>query len=119
MLQENPLEVDSLWLGIAHTCNLSCSYCFANELNYLKNNQSLMKWDTAKRAIDYLVEKTPVGSQPGIIFFGGEPLLQFDLIKRIVGYCEEFRKAGRGFRIFDYYQWYPVDPGDFLFSNRT
>lgn len=96
-LENNPMVVDSLWLGIAHTCNLSCSYCFANEQNYLKNNKAFMDWETAKRAVDYLVEKAPEGHQPEIIFFGGEPLLRFDLLQRIVAYCESFRQEGKEF----------------------
>lgn len=97
LLEEKPSGLESLWLGIAHTCNLSCSYCFANEQNYLKNNKPFMDWDTAKKAVDYLAERSPAGSEPGIIFFGGEPLLQFDLLKRIVRYGEEFRRDGKDF----------------------
>ncbi|MEI6609465.1 MAG: radical SAM protein [Deltaproteobacteria bacterium] len=95
---ETPIPpLTGLWLGLAHTCNLGCTYCFANEPSYLLNNNPLMSWEMAKRAVDFLIEREPERMQFGLIFFGGEPLLQFDLIKRIVDYCCQLQEQGKKF----------------------
>lgn len=91
-----PPEIVGLWLGLAHACNLACSYCFANEPNYVQRN-ALMSWDTAKAAVDFLLKNSPGREEYEIIFFGGEPLLRFDVLRRVVEYCEGIRKTGKKF----------------------
>jgi len=95
---ETPIPpLTGLWLGLAHTCNLGCAYCFANEPNYLLNQNPLMSWEMAKRAVDFLIEREPERMQFNLIFFGGEPLLQFELIKRVVDYCGQLQERGKKF----------------------
>lgn len=94
--EPQPPEIVGLWLGLAHACNLACSYCFANEPNYVQRN-ALMSWDTAKAAVDFLLKNSPGREEYEIIFFGGEPLLRFDVLRRVVEYCEEIRKTGKKF----------------------
>ncbi|MDP2857993.1 MAG: radical SAM protein [Bacillota bacterium] len=82
------IAVTSLTLNIAHTCQLRCRYCFANTGNYgLDDGISLMSFDTAKQAIDILNQLR--GNQKAqIVFFGGEPLLNWEVLERSVGYAE-------------------------------
>jgi uncharacterized protein len=86
---DQDISLGYLWLGIAHCCNLNCSYCFANKENYLKDGKNLMNYDTAKKAIDFLLEKRGNRTELAIIFFGGEPLLNFDIILKVMSYVRE------------------------------
>jgi uncharacterized protein len=96
-LEQEPCELFGLWLGLAHACNLGCRYCFANEPNYLQNHRPFMHETTAKRAVDFLLEKSPKRSDYDLIFFGGEPLLKFDLLQRVVEYTSTFASFGKKF----------------------
>jgi uncharacterized protein len=89
---DQDLSLGFLWLGIAHCCNLNCSYCFANKDNYLKDSKSLMDFNTAKRAIDFLLEKRDGRTELSILFFGGEPLMNFDIILKVLDYAEKKEK---------------------------
>ncbi|WP_195430404.1 radical SAM protein [Clostridium sp. D46t1_190503_E9] len=82
----NTDNLSAIILLVAQDCNLRCSYCYADEGKY--NDCGRMDITTAKRAVDFLIDKSD-SEQLGVCFFGGEPLLNFVLIKEIVSYCHE------------------------------
>lgn len=84
--------VKALCLHIAHACNLSCRYCFAGEGEY-SGDRSLMSFEVGKKALDFLVEHSGTRRNLEVDFFGGEPLLNFDVVKRLVAYGRELEQA--------------------------
>ena len=89
-------SLTSLWLNVAHVCNMECVYCFAEWGSY-KKEKKLMSKDVAQKAVDFLV-KNRGGSKLQIVFFGGEPFLNFPVVKYSVLYAEELaKKFGLGF----------------------
>lgn len=84
-------SLKSICLNVAHICNLACPYCFASGGSY-KGNEALMSLDVGKKAIDFLFEKSIGRKIVEVDFFGGEPLLNFQLIKDVVTYGEEKAK---------------------------
>lgn len=76
-----------LFLNVANSCNLCCAYCFASQGTYNKA-RGLMSFDTAKNAIDFVFNKFNENKTITIVFFGGEPLLGFDLIQKCTAYIE-------------------------------
>lgn len=83
-------QLGMLILQLTQGCNFRCSYCVyssSNKLNRSHSNKS-MSFETAKRAIDFYHDRTIDSKEVGISFYGGEPLLQFELIKQIVEYCD-------------------------------
>lgn len=77
--------VHTLLLMVAHTCNMACSYCYADEGTY-GTEKKLMDFEVAKKAIDLFVEKSKNINKIKLSFFGGEPFLNFGLIKKCVEY---------------------------------
>ena len=77
--------VKALCLHIAHDCNLSCRYCFAGKGEY-NGESALMSLDVGKRALDFLVENSGNRRNLEVDFFGGEPLMNFEVVKDIVAY---------------------------------
>ena len=77
--------VKALCLHIAHACNLSCRYCFAGEGEY-KGDRSLMSFEVGKKALDFLVENSGSRRNLEVDFFGGEPLLNFEVVRQLVAY---------------------------------
>ncbi|MDE6026100.1 MAG: thioether cross-link-forming SCIFF peptide maturase [Lachnospiraceae bacterium] len=91
--------VKALCLHIAHDCNLSCKYCFADEGSYNGKPKALMSAEVGKRALDFLVENSGNRVNLEVDFFGGEPLMNFEVIKEIVEYGRSIEKAaGKNFR---------------------
>jgi len=89
----------ALCLHMAHECNLSCAYCFAGQGNYGENDRGLMSVDTGKKALDLIVEKSGTRRNLEIDFFGGEPMLNFDVVKELVAYGRKRgQEAGKNFR---------------------
>ena len=78
--------VKALCLHIAHDCNLACRYCFAKEGEYNQSKRELMSYAVGKRALDFLVENSGSRHNLEVDFFGGEPLMNFDVIKALVKY---------------------------------
>ncbi len=78
--------VKALCLHIAHDCNLACRYCFAKEGEYNQSKRELMSYEVGKRALDFLVENSGSRHNLEVDFFGGEPLMNFDVIKALVKY---------------------------------
>lgn len=90
--------VKALCLHIAHDCNLSCKYCFAGEGEY-HGDRSLMSLQVGKAAIDFLIANSGSRRNLEVDFFGGEPLMNFDVVKEIVAYGRSREKAcGKNFR---------------------
>lgn len=84
--------VKALCLHIAHDCNLACRYCFAGEGEY-KGDRSLMSFEVGKKALDFLVANSGSRRNLEVDFFGGEPLLNFDVVKKLVAYGRELEKT--------------------------
>jgi uncharacterized protein len=84
-------EVKALCLHICHDCNFRCRYCFADEGAYHAARES-MSLETAKKAIDFLIENSGKRKVLEADFFGGEPLMNFEVIKQTVAYAREKEK---------------------------
>ena len=78
--------VKAMCLHIAHDCNLRCEYCFASTGDF-GVGRKLMDFETGKMAIDFLLEKSEDRQNLELDFFGGEPLMNFDVVKQIVEYA--------------------------------
>ncbi|MBR6403327.1 MAG: thioether cross-link-forming SCIFF peptide maturase [Eubacterium sp.] len=90
--------VKALCLHVSHTCNLNCEYCFASQGKY-NGERALMSFEVGKRAIDFLVEHSGTRHNLEVDFFGGEPLMNWDVCKQIVEYARSIEKeAGKNFR---------------------
>ena len=101
-LMEVPPRPDSvvkaLCLNVAHDCNLRCQYCFASSGDF-GGDRELMPLDVAKQAVDFLLEASKHRKQIEIDFFGGEPLLNWDVVRETVLYGnEQGVKFGKTFR---------------------
>jgi len=71
--------VKALCLHVAHTCNLNCAYCFASQGKY-HGDRAVMSFEVGKRALDYLVEHSGSRTNLEVDFFGGEPLMNWDVV---------------------------------------
>ena len=83
--------VKALCLHIAHDCNLACKYCFAGEGEY-HGERSLMSLEVGKKALDFLVRASKGRTNLEVDFFGGEPLMNFEVVKKIVEYGRSLEK---------------------------
>ncbi|MBR5182669.1 MAG: thioether cross-link-forming SCIFF peptide maturase [Clostridiales bacterium] len=84
-------DIKALCLHVAHTCNLNCSYCFASQGKY-HGERALMSLETGKKAIDFLIENSGYHKNLDIDFFGGEPLMNWEVCKELVKYGREQEK---------------------------
>lgn len=84
--------VKSMCLNISHKCNLTCGYCFADGGSY-SGDKLNMDFDTARNAVDLLIEKSGTRRNLELDFFGGEPLLNLDVVKKTVRYARGLEKA--------------------------
>ncbi len=110
--------VKALCLHIAHSCNLNCSYCFASQGKY-KGERSLMSLVVGKRALDFLIENSKGRKNLEVDFFGGEPLMNFDVVKELVKYAREREKeAGKNFRFTLTTNGVLIDDDVIDFANR-
>ncbi len=90
--------VKALCLHVAHTCNLNCAYCFASQGKY-HGDRAVMSFETGKRALDFLVENSGTRRNLEVDFFGGEPLMNFQVVKDLVAYARSIEKEkGKNFR---------------------
>ena len=83
--------VKSMCINISHDCNLRCEYCFAAKGDF-GTGRELMPLETAKKAIDFLIEKSGNRHNLEVDFFGGEPLMNFDVVKKTVEYARKLEK---------------------------
>ncbi|MBE6908761.1 MAG: thioether cross-link-forming SCIFF peptide maturase [Ruminococcaceae bacterium] len=90
--------VKALCLHVAHTCNLNCAYCFASQGKY-HGERAVMSLDVGKRALDFLIEHSGTRRNLEVDFFGGEPLMNWEVVKELVRYAREREKeTGKNFR---------------------
>ena len=89
--KKRPTVVKALCLHIAHDCNLACQYCFAEEGEY-HGRRALMSYETGKQALDFLIANSGQRRNLEVDFFGGEPLMNFDVVKQLVAYGREQEK---------------------------
>ena len=90
--------VKALCLHVAHTCNLNCSYCFASQGKY-HGDRAVMSYEVGKRALDFLIENSGTRRNLEVDFFGGEPLMNFQVVKDLVAYARSVEKEkGKNFR---------------------
>ena len=89
--KNNSNVVKALCLHVAHTCNLNCSYCFASQGKY-HGDRALMSFETGKQAFDYLIANSGSRKNLEVDFFGGEPLMNFDVVKKLVEYARSVEK---------------------------
>ncbi len=81
----------AICLHVAHGCNMDCEYCFAGKGDY-SGKSGIMSAEVGKRALDYLVEHSGARRHLEVDFFGGEPLINWDVCKEIVAYGRELEK---------------------------
>ncbi|TCO79847.1 thioether cross-link-forming SCIFF peptide maturase [Marinisporobacter balticus] len=86
--------VKALCLHIAHDCNLLCKYCFASQGDF-KGQRSLMSEEVGKKALDFLIENSGSRRNLEVDFFGGEPLMNFDVVKKLVAYGRSREKESK------------------------
>ena len=110
--------VKALCLHIAHTCNLNCSYCFASQGKY-HGERALMSYEVGKRALDFLIENSGTRRNMEVDFFGGEPLMNFDVVKQLVAYARSIEKEkNKNFRFTLTTNGMLLDDEVIEFSNR-
>jgi len=83
---QDPGVVKSMCLHVAHDCNLRWKYCFAATGDFCMGERKLLSYEVGKKALDWLVEKSGKRVHLEVDFFGGEPLMNFDVMKRLVEY---------------------------------
>ena len=90
--------VKALCLHVAHSCNLNCSYCFASQGKY-HGERAIMSYEVGKQALDFLVANSGKRHNLEVDFFGGEPLMNFEVVKQLVAYARSIEEAaGKHFR---------------------
>ncbi|MBQ1212904.1 MAG: thioether cross-link-forming SCIFF peptide maturase [Clostridia bacterium] len=110
--------IKALCMHIAHTCNLNCSYCFASQGKY-HGERAMMSFEVGKRALDFLVENSGTRHNLEVDFFGGEPLMNFDVVKQLVAYARSIEKEkGKNFRFTLTTNGVLIDDDVIDFANR-
>ena len=89
--KNNSKVIKALCLHVAHTCNLNCSYCFASQGKY-QGERALMSFEVGKRAFDFLIENSGTRKNLEVDFFGGEPMMNFEVVKQLVAYARSIEK---------------------------
>ena len=89
--KKRPTVVKALCLHIAHDCNLACQYCFAEEGEY-HGRRALMSFEVGKKALDFLIANSGNRQNLEVDFFGGEPLMNWQVVKDLVAYGREQEK---------------------------
>lgn len=89
--KNNSKVIKALCLHVAHTCNLNCSYCFASQGKY-QGERALMSFEVGKQAFDFLISNSGSRKNLEVDFFGGEPLMDWAVVKQLVAYAREQEK---------------------------
>ena len=110
--------VKALCLHIAHTCNLNCSYCFASQGKY-HGDRAVMSFEVGKQALDFLVANSGHRKNLEVDFFGGEPLMNFQVVKDLVAYARSIEKEhNKNFRFTLTTNGVLIDDDVIEFANR-
>ena len=110
--------VKALCMHIAHTCNLNCSYCFASQGKY-HGDRAVMSFEVGKQALDFLVAHSGTRRNLEVDFFGGEPLMNFDVVKQLVAYARSIEKQyNKNFRFTLTTNGVLIDDDVIEFANR-
>ena len=108
----------AMCLHVAHTCNLNCEYCFASQGKY-HGERALMSFEVGKRALDFLIENSGTRHNLEVDFFGGEPLMNWDVVKQLVAYAREQEKIhNKNFRFTLTTNGMLIDDDVIEFSNK-
>lgn len=117
-LKEHNTATKALCLHVAHTCNLTCDYCFAAQGKY-HGERALMSFEVGVRALEFLIENSGSRRNLEVDFFGGEPLMNWDVVKKLVEYARSREKeTGKRFRFTLTTNGVLVDDEVIEFSNR-
>jgi len=92
MLEHRGAVIKAMCLHVAHDCNMACKYCFG-DTGAFEGERSLMSSETGKKAIDFLLSHSGTRRNLEIDFFGGEPLMNFGVVKELIDYGREAEKA--------------------------
>jgi len=110
--------VKALCLHVAHTCNLNCAYCFASQGKY-HGDRAVMSFEVGKQALDFLIEHSGTRRNLEVDFFGGEPLMNFDVVKQLVAYARSREKeCNKNFRFTLTTNGMLIDDDVIDFANR-
>lgn len=110
--------VKALCLHIAHTCNLNCAYCFASQGKY-HGERAVMPFEVGKQALDFLAAHSGARHNLEVDFFGGEPLMNFEVVKQLVAYARSIEKAhNKNFRFTLTTNGMLIDDDVIDFANR-
>ena len=110
--------VKALCLHVAHTCNLNCAYCFASQGKY-HGDRAVMSFEVGKQALDFLVAHSGTRHNLEVDFFGGEPLMNFDVVKQLVAYARSIEKEkNKNFRFTLTTNGMLIDDDVIDFANR-
>lgn len=110
--------IKALCLHVAHTCNLNCSYCFASQGKY-HGERAVMSYEVGKRALDFLIENSGTRRNLEVDFFGGEPLMNWQVVKDLVAYARSIEKEkGKNFRFTLTTNGMLIDDDVIDFANR-
>ncbi len=110
--------VKALCLHVAHTCNLNCSYCFASQGKY-HGDRAVMSFEVGKQALDFLMEHSGARRNLEVDFFGGEPLMNWQVVKDLVHYARSVEKErGKNFRFTLTTNGVLIDDDVIDFANR-
>lgn len=116
--QKSGNVIKALCLHVAHTCNLNCSYCFASQGKY-HGDRAVMSFDVGKRALDFLIENSGTRRNLEVDFFGGEPLMNWQVVKDLVRYARSVEKEkGKNFRFTLTTNGLLIDDDVIVFCNR-
>ena len=110
--------VKALCLHVAHTCNLNCAYCFASQGKY-HGERAVMSFEVGKQALDFLIANSGSRRNLEVDFFGGEPLMNFQVVKDLVAYARSIEKEhNKNFRFTLTTNGLLIDEDVIDFANR-
>ena len=116
--KNNSNVVKALCLHVAHTCNLNCSYCFASQGKY-QGDRALMTFEVGKQAFDFLIKNSGTRRNLEVDFFGGEPLMNWDVVVKLVEYARSVeKKFNKNFRFTLTTNGVLLDEDKFDFINK-
>lgn len=110
--------IKALCLHVSHTCNLNCSYCFASQGKF-NGERAIMSFETGKKALNFLIENSGTRKNLEVDFFGGEPLMNWEVVKQLVEYARSIEKENnKNFRFTLTTNGMLIDDDVIDFANR-